>query len=423
MKNSGIEWIGEIPDSWKVVETKFLFDIFSGATPDTNSSDNWDGNINWITPADFKSDDVYVTKGKKSITTQGLNSCSARLVPENSLIFSKRAPIGAVAITRSELCTNQGCLSCVNKGQVVTKYYYYVMRAAEEIYELYGAGTTFKEIAALKFANFILPYPSVSEQETIQRDLSNRIKRVDKLIEVQQAQIDKLKEYKQSVITEAVTKGLDPTVPMKDSGVEWIGMIPKGWNVNRIKFCTSFNDDSLNETENPDKTISYVDIGSVSLSEGITKVEDFVFRDAPSRARRITHRGDIIVSTVRTYLKAIATINADDLIVSTGFCVLRPNGKINGRYIEYYCKSDSFTNNVSQNSYGISYPAINATTLVSFSIPEPSVSEQKRIIDYLDDKCAKIDKLIAIKQAKIDKLQEYKKSLIYEYVTGKKEVM
>lgn len=420
MKNSGIEWIGEIPDSWKVAETKFLFDIFSGATPDTNSSVNWDGNINWITPADFKSDDVYVIKGKKSITTQGLNSCSAKLVPENSLIFSKRAPIGAVAITRSELCTNQGCLSCVNKGQVVTKYYYYVMRAAEEIYELYGAGTTFKEIAALKFANFILPYPSVSEQETIQRDLSNRIKRADKLIEVQQAQIDKLKEYKQSVITEAVTKGLDPTVPMKDSGVEWIGYVNASYKIQNIRSIFTIRKEIIGREPETVLSITQSGLKIKSIHENAGQMADSYSN------YQIVHVGDFAMNHMDLLTGGIG-ISQFEGVTSPDYRVFElSQSNMCAKYFLYiflaYYKNKIFYA-FGQGAANLGRWRLPAQNFYSIYIPVPDGIEQQQIADYLDDKCAKIDKLIAIKQAKIDKLQEYKKSLIYEYVTGKKEVM
>lgn len=420
MKNSGIEWIGEIPDSWKVAETKFLFDIFSGATPDTNSSVNWDGNINWITPADFKSDDVYVIKGKKSITTQGLNSCSAKLVPENSLIFSKRAPIGAVAITRSELCTNQGCLSCVNKGQVVTKYYYYVMRAAEEIYELYGAGTTFKEIAALKFANFILPYPSVSEQEAIQRDLSNRIKRVDKLIEVQHAQIDKLKEYKQSVIIEAVTKGLDPTVPMKDSGVEWIGYVNASYKIQNIRSIFTIRKEIIGREPETVLSITQSGLKIKSIHENAGQMADSYSN------YQIVHVGDFAMNHMDLLTGGIG-ISQFEGVTSPDYRVFElSQSNMCAKYFLYiflaYYKNKIFYA-FGQGAANLGRWRLPAQNFYSIYIPVPDGIEQQQIADYLDDKCAKIDKLIAIKQAKIDKLQEYKKSLIYEYVTGKKEVV
>lgn len=211
--------------------------------------------------------------------------------------------------------------------------------------------------------------------------------------------------------------------PMKDSGIEWIGKIPDGWEMDRLKYVATYNDEVLPENLDGNTEIKYIDIGSVSLENGIEHIEEFSFRDAPSRARRVTNSGDIIVSTVRTYLKAIAKIKQNGLIVSTGFCVIRPIKSVCGSYIEYYCKSNAFTDNVSSNSYGISYPAINSSVLMGFYIPSPPLAEQQAIADYLDEKCAAIDRLIAVKQAKIDKLNDYKKSLIYEYVTGKREVL
>ena len=224
------------------------------------------------------------------------------------------------------------------------------------------------------------------------------------------------------MITEAVTRGLDPSAPLKDSGIEWLGKIPVKWNVNRLKYRTTYNDEILKDSTPQEEIIRYVEIGSVSLENGVEKIEEYAFKDAPSRARRIAKKDDIIISTVRTYLKAIASIKEEQLIVSTGFCVLRSNNQINNKYLEYFCKSNLFTEYVSANSYGISYPAINASSLVAFHIIEPLIEEQQQIADYLDKKCEEIDKLIAIKQQKIETLTEYKKSLIYEYVTGKKQV-
>lgn len=431
MKNSGIEWIGEIPDSWKVVETKFLFDIFSGATPDTSVPENWDGGINWITPADFKSDDYYVSTGKKSITIKGLNSCSATIVPEDSLIFSKRAPIGAVVIAKNELCTNQGCLSCVNKGQSVTKYYYYVMRAAEKIYELYGAGTTFKEIAALKFANFVLPCPNVNEQETIQLCLSNKMEKVDKLIEVQQAQIEKLKEYKQSVITEAVTKGLNPTAPMKDSGVEWIGKIPEGWKVCRIKNLPDYSvencfidGDWIESPDIADSGIRYLTTGNVGDGQFKYQGNGYITQETFDKLNcKFAYPGDWVIARLNAPYGRSCILPSDEerYVLAVDIVILRT--KYNKKYFCYFTQCPEFQHTVEDYARGTAMKRISRTNLGAVKTVLPSIEEQNEIADYLDNKCAKIDKLIALKQSKIEKLQEYKKSLIYEYVTGKKEVM
>ena len=206
MKDSGVEWIGEIPTLWNYTNTKYLFSIIAGGTPNTDDSENFDGNVIWITPADYKTEDVYVSKGKRNLSDKGLSSCSASKVPVGSIIFSKRAPIGSVAINSVPLCTNQGCLSCVsNKVNLNTKYFYYVMSVLTEKYELLGSGTTFKEISAKNFEIVKLPYPPRNEQDIIVKYLDSKCEKIKFLIKVKEIKIQNLQAYKQSLIYEYVT--------------------------------------------------------------------------------------------------------------------------------------------------------------------------------------------------------------------------
>ena len=204
---------------------------------------------------------------------------------------------------------------------------------------------------------------------------------------------------------------------MKDSGVAWIGEIPKDWDLSRLKFSSTYNDESIKEDTNPEKEIEYVEIGSVTLENGVEKAEVMRFKDAPSRARRIARKGDIIISTVRTYLKAIALIEKESYTVSTGFCVIRPQKCMDSGYLKYFCSSELFTSEVSACSVGISYPAINASTLMDFHIINPPLAVQHKIVRVLDEKCNHVDSLIANVQAQIEKLKAYKQSLITEVVT------
>lgn len=205
MKDSGVEWIGKIPESWKVIATKRLFTIISGATPKSDSSEFWDGDIRWITPADYKTDDIYVSMGRRNITKKGLQSCNTTLIPAGNIIFSKRAPIGTVAININELCTNQGCLSCVAINNLSIKFYYYVMSICTENYELLGTGTTFKEISLKAFSEFMLPQLTLKEQQAIVKYLDKKCADIDSLISIKQQKIEKLQEYKKSLIYEYVT--------------------------------------------------------------------------------------------------------------------------------------------------------------------------------------------------------------------------
>ena len=204
-KDSGIEWIGEIPEHWKVIKIKNAFSIISGATPKTDNIAYWDGEITWITPADYKTEDIIIKYGKRNITIEGLNSCGTSIVPQGSIIFSKRAPIGLVAINAVPLCTNQGCISCIPKTFVNAKYFYYLMSILTEWFELFGSGTTFKELSTNNFANFSLSQPFLTEQQAIADYLDQKCGEIDELISIKQQKIEKLKDYKKSLIFECVT--------------------------------------------------------------------------------------------------------------------------------------------------------------------------------------------------------------------------
>lgn len=205
MKDSGVEWIGEIPEEWETRRIKYCFDVFAGATPKSGNSEFWDGDVVWVTPADYTTEQKYITQGRKYITQEGFESCSTEMIPAGSLIFSKRAPIGLVAINMVELCTNQGCLSCVPKDGNDVEYFYYAFSCFAEQFDLYGSGTTFKEISADAFVNFPIPFPSTEEQKEISEHLRIKCSELDTLISANEATIQKLKEYRQSIIYEAVT--------------------------------------------------------------------------------------------------------------------------------------------------------------------------------------------------------------------------
>lgn len=204
-KDSGIEWLGEIPEEWEVRALKTIFRIFSGTTPKSDIIEYWDGDVNWVTPADFKTEDVYVENGKRNISENGFSDCSLELIPINSLIFSKRAPIGKVCINRNEMCTNQGCLACVKKINLSIKFFYYLLSSLTEYFEVLGSGTTFKEISLTSFSDFKVLFPPLSEQESIAKFLDAKCAQIDSLISEKQSLIKDLAEYKKSLIFEAVT--------------------------------------------------------------------------------------------------------------------------------------------------------------------------------------------------------------------------
>src|SRR5450830_423503 len=205
----------------------------------------------------------------------------------------------------------------------------------------------------------------------------------------------------------------------KDSGVEWLGLVPQHWNSRQLKFLCTCNDDVLAESMPPEYEIEYIDIGSVSASEGISKTETMLFSGAPSRARSVVRDGDVIISTVRTYLEAIASIDnpPPNLVVSTGFAVIRPNQHLHKKFAAYCLRTSGFIKEVIARSVGVSYPAINASDLINIKAPLPKFGEQEKIANFLDHETAKIDTLIAKQQELIKLLKEKRQAVISHAVT------
>ncbi len=204
----------------------------------------------------------------------------------------------------------------------------------------------------------------------------------------------------------------------KPSGVEWLGDVPEHWSVKRLKYSASINDEALPETTDPTLEMVYVDIGSVDAIRGITRREEMVFEDAPSRARRIVRDGDTIVSTVRTYLRAIAPIRDPEpnTVVSTGFAVVRPR-RATPAFVSYALREPGLVDAIVARSVGVSYPAVNASEIGTLPIPLPPNDEQRAIADFLDRETAKIDTLVSRKRTLIERLKEKRTALISRTVT------
>ena len=207
MKDSGVEWIGHIPQSWSVPQVKYLFSVVCGATPSPSES-NWGGDIAWIGPSDME-DAGMIDHGARFLTSIGYKSCGTELVPVGSLILSTRAPIGKVAYACRELCTNQGCKSLVPRQNIETKYFYYVLQAMRSLLEKEGSGTTFMELSTSSLGSQKLPLPSNKEQIAIADYLDKKLKQLQITLDTTKKSIDRLTEYRTSLISAAVTGKID----------------------------------------------------------------------------------------------------------------------------------------------------------------------------------------------------------------------
>lgn len=267
--------------------------------------------------------------------------------------------------------------------------------------------------------------PPLEEQQAIVRYLDYADRRIQRYIRAKQKLIKLLEEQKQAIIHQAVTRGLDPTVRMKPSGVEWLGEIPEHWEVRPLKRWVKINSETLGETTDQDFEFDYIDISSVktgTLKHPPTKMK---FRNAPSRARRILHYGDTIISTVRTYLKAIWYVNqySKNYVASTGFAVLRPDNNMEPELISYVLQSPYFINKVSAYSTGTAYPAISENILGGFLIAfPPTKEEQIMLVNSIKSKTTNLEKTIISTLKEISLIKEYRTRLIADVVTGKLDV-
>jgi type I restriction enzyme S subunit len=286
-------------------------------------------------------------------------------------------------------------------------------------------GTAQFNISSAQVGNIRVPLPDNDEQRQVAAFLDRETAKIDRLMEVRRKQVERLQEQRSAVIHHAVTQGLDPHAPMKPSGIEWLGDVPEGWAVKRIKYVSRCNRMTLGEQTEADFVLDYIDIGNVTSKGEVLEVQTFEFKDAPSRARRKLGKGSVIISTVRTYLKAIAFIEepAENLIVSTGFAVLEPRAELRPRFLFHAVASEYFIQRVIAESKGVGYPAINASDLVNIAVAFPeNVTEQDKILSHIEGETAKFDTLVAKYRRELELLAEYRASLISHAVTGKIDV-
>lgn len=417
-KDSGVEWLGEVPSHWNLIPNKYIFKLRKNVVGKrSNEYDLLSLSLKGVIKRDMEN-----PEGKFPAEFDTYQE-----VKEGDFIFClfdvEETPRTVGLSSYHGMITGAYTIFETNNVDKKFTYYFYLnLDSDKRLKPLYkGLRNTISKETFFSFNTFI---PPLSEQQKIAQFLDDKTAKIDQALDLAEKQIALLKEHKQILIQNAVTRGLNPDVPLKDSGVEWIRQVPEHWDVKKLKFVSKINQHTLPENTNGSLIIKYVDIGSVSFENGIEKVENFSFKNAPSRARRLANKGDIVVSTVRTYLKAITMVKEEyqDCIFSTGFAVVTSNECLKDSFFELYAKSDAFTEQVSVFSKGMSYPAINSTDLSNLWITVPPLSEQQKIADYLDTQTAKIDQAIALKTAHIEKLKEYKNVLINDVVTGKVRV-
>ncbi len=418
MKDSGVEWIGEIPEDWSTSRLGYVCDEF--IVPMRDKPQVLDGNIPWCRIEDIEGKYLNGTKSEQYVSQKTIDEMNLKVYPIGTVINSCSATIGVSAITTCPLCTNQTFIGLVAGEKISNVYLYYMMNALSEYMKFTGHGSTITYISQDKYKKFGIPLPSIYAQKCIAEYLDSKCTRIDEIIDKQQAIIDKLKEYKLSIITEAVTSGIEPDVEMKDSGSVWFGNIPINWEMKRLKYVFHIQKDIAGEEGHTVLSITQRGIipKDFSNNEG---------QFANSYANyQLVHKGDFAMNHM-DLLTGWVDISKYEGVTSPDYRVFVLNDK-NGMCPEYYlymmqmCYSARIFYGLGQGVSGMGRWRLQADKFLNFHIPIPPYEEQKLIADYITDKVNHIEAEIDKRNKIVDKYREYKKSLIYEVVTGKKEV-
>lgn len=427
-KDSGVEWIGKIPSHWQVKKLKLLTEILSCGLASTPQY--VDEGVPFLSAQNVKNGKLDLNK---------YNHITPQLHKQLSRI--KKVKKGDILQVRVGATIGNACVVDVDFDFSIYVSLSHI-RSNSSMHNIFMKyildSDIFKEIALIEtfqgggvgnlnvnvLENIKLPIPSKNEQITIANYICKKTSQIDNLINKKEELIGTLKISRQNLISETITKGFNKEVEMKDSGVEWIGKIPKHWELSKVKYKVDINKNVLSEKTNDEYEIKYIDIGSVNSSGEIMRTELMEFKDSPSRARRIIKSKDTIVSTVRTYLKAITWIDKaeENLVCSTGFAVLSPSEELDYRYLGLLFRSSKYINEIVKRSKGVSYPAITATEIGNMELILPPLQEQKIIADKLYTDISKIDRIISKTKEQIELLKKAKQKLITEVVTGKIDV-
>lgn len=434
IKDSGVEWIGKIPLEWKIDKISRLTKSYSGGTPSRNITVYWDnGTIPWMSSGEVNNGVIYSTHEK--ITEVGYQKSSAKMFPKETVVVALNGQgktKGMSAILMIETTVNQSLVGFIcDKKKMNFRYLDYCFKASYYYNRSVLAGGNKRDgIAAESLRQSKVPCPPVEIQIKIASYIDKISIEIDSIIKKTQATIEDYKRLKQSIITEVVTKGLDKNVDMKDSGIEWIGEVPKSWNITKFKnevyLRARLGWKGLKADEYLDEGIIFLATPNIKDSEIDFVNVNYISRERYEESPEIkVSVGDVLLtkdgstlgtSNVVRYLPMEVTINGS-------IALLTPSKKINSIYLHYYIKSTYIQNLIRQKKDGMGVPHLFQRDIKEFPITLPSIEEQIQIGIFLDEKCRVLDNLVTSKEKLLHYLEAYKKSLIYEYVTGKKEVI
>jgi type I restriction enzyme, S subunit len=427
--DSRVSWLGLTPIEWEIKRVANCFKIHNGSTPKSNEEAFWDGDIVWITPDDLgRNMGKCIGDSRRKITFEGYLSCGTSLAPPGSIVLSTRAPIGHLARTTVPACANQGC-RILEPTEGDPDYWYYVGIAAKQELQSLGLGTTFLELPRHSLGVVELPVPSLFEQQAIARFLDYKTAQIDTLIAKRNSLLDKLAEKCTALITQAVTKGLDPSVAMKHSGTPGLQEIPAAWRTSRLKHATHSITDGTHVTP------TYIDEGVpflrvtdiVQAGNGeidLSSVKMIPPAEHAVLARRCNpEKGDILYSKNGTIGVPRVVTWDFKFSIFVSLCLIKVDQqKIVPEFLYYSLLAKSIQSQIATGAKSNTVTNLHLDKIKEFWVCIPSLSEQREIVSYLERATDRIDQQRSKIQQAIDALKEYRTALVASAVTGKIDV-
>ena len=431
-KESGVQWIGKIPESWKNFRLKHVVNEFiSGGTPSSDNDKFWtqedEDGINWVAIADMTNHE-FIEETNKKITTEGLADKGLRILQKGTLIYSIFASLGKVSILKIDATTNQAILGLIPSKRIHNRFLkYYLISLEETIIALSNANTQNNlNSTIVKNIDMALPL-DIKEQNFVSNFIENKLSQLNQTIEKDKQLIELLKEKRTALINHVVTKGLNPKAMMKESGIEWIGKVPEGWEVKRLRFNALVNPSGKKALSNPKELVNFLPMERVSENGDYDKESEAEYQDVSS-GYTYFENNDVLVAKITPCFEngkgtLVMTLKHGFGFGTTEFHVIRNLRSMDPKYLFYLTKTHLFRVTGEAFMEGAAgQKRVSTEFIKDFMMVTPQKPEQLQISEYLDKATSKIDQTIKKIEEKIELLEEYKKSLIHHVVTGKVDV-
>jgi type I restriction enzyme S subunit len=397
-------------------QLRHVFSVTSGATPESGNAEYWDGDILWATPEDIGSLDGYWLRDtRRRITQAGYDSCGTNMAPAGSIVLTKRAPIGQLAVLAAEACSNQGCFLLTARRETDTRFFYYWLRGQAERLQVLGRGSTFMELSTDELKSLSVPHPLLPDQRVIADYLDRETSRLDALVTEKERLLGLLAEKRRALITRAVTCGLDPGAPRGDSGVPWLGEIPVHWGIERARWLFRERDQRSETGQEELLTVSHL-TGVTPRSEKDVNM----FEAETTEGYKICLAGDLVINTLWAWMGAMGVAGVNG-IVSPAYNVYRPGPQLEPAFVDFLVRIPIFAQEVKRYSKGVWSSRLRLYPEGFFEVylPLPPIEEQRAIVADIAAKRTKFDELRLATERTIALLKERRAALVAAAVTGR----